>query len=637
VWHTFQDSFYESNKPLIMKKILQGRLFLLLLFFNIAQHASAQFKVVGYMPSWSGSVNSIQYSKLTHINYAFLLPTSTGGLQAIENPSKLQTLVSQAHANGVKVLIAVGGWNNGDDSGFESLAANSTYRNNFVNNLISFVNQYGLDGVDIDWEYPDAGASANNFAALMTQLSTEMHNRGKLLTAAVVGTGGASILSSVFNVVDFLNLMAYDFNNFDHSTYNYATQSISYWKGRGLPASKAVLGVPFYGRPTWESFAALVARGANPNGDVFDNVGYNGITTIKNKTNLAFDQGGGIMMWELSQDATGANSLLSAIHEVVLNRGGGNPTGPVVVYKDCSYSGTSVGLTTGSYTRAQLIAKGVNDDEISSLKVQSGYKVTLYWDDNFTGSSLVKTGDDDCLVDDGWNDKVTSLVVSTNTSTTGITIQAENYNNMSGVQTEACSDAGGGQNVGYIETADWMAYYNINFPTTGTYKVEYRVASLNGGGRVSCDLNAGAVVLGAVDIPSTGGWQNWTTVSHNVTVTAGTYNFGVYAQAGGWNLNWIRITPLAVARTEMVNTLIQNSMESDKQFTIYPNPVKQQLNIMSGESLSGGIINIFDINGKQVVTAQPAANRINVSSFAPGVYTLVFTKNGKKITKQFIK
>jgi GH18 family chitinase len=75
----------------------------------------AQFKVVGYMPSWSGDVNAIQYSKLTHINYAFLLPTATGGFQAIENPSKLQSLVSLSHANGVKVLIAVGGWNNGDN------------------------------------------------------------------------------------------------------------------------------------------------------------------------------------------------------------------------------------------------------------------------------------------------------------------------------------------------------------------------------------------------------------------------------------------------------------------------------------------------------------------------------------------
>jgi hypothetical protein len=124
------------------------------------------------------------------------------------------------------------------------------------------------------------------------------------------------------------------------------------------------------------------------------------------------------------------------------------------------------------------------------------------------------------------------------------TIQAENYSAMAGIQVEACTDSGGGSNVGYIETADWLAYNSINIPTSGTYRVEYRVASASGGGRLSLDLNAGTTVLGAVDVPSTSGWQTWTTVSHNVTINAGTYNFGIYAQAGGWNINWFRITKI---------------------------------------------------------------------------------------------
>ncbi|TWI90920.1 glycosyl hydrolase family 18 protein [Chitinophaga japonensis] len=319
----------------------------------------AQFKVVGYMPSWSGNVNAIQYSKLTHINYAFLLPTATGGLQPIENPSKLQSLVSMGHANGVKVLIAVGGWNNGDDSGFESLAANSSYRAAFVTNMLNFVNQYGLDGVDIDWEYPDQGASANNFVALMTQLSAALHAQGKLLTAAVVGTGGESILSSVFSQVDFLNLMAYDFNNYDHSTYNYASQSLAYWKGKGLPAAKAILGVPFYGRPSWESFATLIARGASPYADTYNGVGYNGITTIKSKTDLAYTQGGGIMMWELSQDAVGAYSLLSAIHEEVLaNGGGGGNQAPSVTITSPAANASFTAPATVNITAAAADADG---------------------------------------------------------------------------------------------------------------------------------------------------------------------------------------------------------------------------------------------------------------------------------------
>jgi len=122
------------------------------------------------------------------------------------------------------------------------------------------------------------------------------------------------------------------------------------------------------------------------------------------------------------------------------------------------------------------------------------------------------------------------------------TVQAESYFAMQGVQLEGTSDSGGGQNVGWIDVTDWMAYSNINIPTSGTYLVEYRVASPNGSGVLSLDLNGGAIQLGSRTVPNTGGWQNWTTVSHTVNINAGTYNFGIYAQAGGWNINWWRIT-----------------------------------------------------------------------------------------------
>ncbi len=123
-------------------------------------------------------------------------------------------------------------------------------------------------------------------------------------------------------------------------------------------------------------------------------------------------------------------------------------------------------------------------------------------------------------------------------------IEAESYSSMSGVQLEATQDPqGGNKNVGWIDTGDWMAYSNINFPTSGTYRVEYRVASVSGA-QVSLDLNFGNIQLGALAIPATGGWQNWTTISHSVSVTAGTYSVGVFAPQGGWNVNWVRITRL---------------------------------------------------------------------------------------------
>lgn len=121
------------------------------------------------------------------------------------------------------------------------------------------------------------------------------------------------------------------------------------------------------------------------------------------------------------------------------------------------------------------------------------------------------------------------------------TIQAESYTAMSGVQTETTSDTGGGLNVGWIDTGDWMAFEQIaTIPAAGNYRISYRVASVSGA-ELSADLNAGANQLGTVSIPATGGWQNWTTVSHDVQLPAGPINFGIYAPTSGWNLNWFRI------------------------------------------------------------------------------------------------
>jgi len=74
-------------------------------------------------------------------------------------------------------------------------------------------------------------------------------------------------------------------------------------------------------------------------------------------------------------------------------------TTAATVYKDCNYGGYAVGLTVGSYTLSQLQARGVVNDDISSLKVASGYEAILYKDDNFSGDAYLFRGDFSCLVD----------------------------------------------------------------------------------------------------------------------------------------------------------------------------------------------------------------------------------------------
>ncbi|MFB9932277.1 glycosyl hydrolase family 18 protein [Photobacterium aphoticum] len=298
-----------------------------------AMAPASDFKVVGYFPSWQGSTDAVQYDKLTHINYAFLLPNADGTLKPLEGSHTLKALVQKAHAQNVKVGIAIGGWNGGDDSAFETLASNPVTRTAFVTNVMAFVNQYGLDGVDMDWEYPDPGTSADNFALLMGELSQALRAEGKFLTAAVVALGytGNGIKPEVFDDIDFLNLMAYDKNNGDHASYQFAVESIQYWQAKGLSKEKTVLGTPFYSRPGWKKYKDIVAIDPaqacldtltkDANGNVISTNYYNGIPTIAKKTQLALDTAGGIMNWELTQDTNDDFSLLKAMNDTIK----GNP------------------------------------------------------------------------------------------------------------------------------------------------------------------------------------------------------------------------------------------------------------------------------------------------------------------------
>ncbi|MCG8417655.1 MAG: family 16 glycosylhydrolase [Proteobacteria bacterium] len=84
---------------------------------------------------------------------------------------------------------------------------------------------------------------------------------------------------------------------------------------------------------------------------------------------------------------------------------------PVQLHRHCNYGGDTFHLSSGRYTLSELNARGIRNDDISSLRVQSGYRVTLYQHDQFMGSSIVKTADDGCLVDDGFNDQMSSLII----------------------------------------------------------------------------------------------------------------------------------------------------------------------------------------------------------------------------------
>ncbi len=117
-----------------------------------------------------------------------------------------------------------------------------------------------------------------------------------------------------------------------------------------------------------------------------------------------------------------------------------------------------------------------------------------------------------------------------------ITIQAETFNEVGGNVTVENGV------VGYIDAGEWFKYNNVNIPQTGTYKVEYRVASALTTAQFTLDRNG--VGLGTISVPNTGGWGNYQTISHNIYLNAGNQSLAIYANSGGFNIHWLRLTKI---------------------------------------------------------------------------------------------
>ena len=114
------------------------------------------------------------------------------------------------------------------------------------------------------------------------------------------------------------------------------------------------------------------------------------------------------------------------------------------------------------------------------------------------------------------------------------------------VDLEATTDSGGGVNVMKTRAGEWLKY-TVNVATTGSYTFEARMANIGTGGKFRVEVD-GADVTGLLDVPDTGGWQAWQTVSRSgISLTAGQHVVRVYlatvsSSGGVGNYNWFRFT-----------------------------------------------------------------------------------------------
>ena len=217
--------------------------------------------VVAYVTAWKEVMPVPAY--MTHINYAFghVNPQSDGIV--VSNEERLRRVVAlKQQQPQLKVLLSIGGWGSGH---FSEMADSDSLRTAFARDCARVVKEFNLDGIDIDWEYPTtsmAGISSSprdteNFTLLMRDIR-EAIGTSKELTLATVATARYIDFKAIMPYIDFVNIMAYDMADAPkHHSALYASQhtgsitadsAVKAHLAAGVPPSKLVIGMAFYGR-----------------------------------------------------------------------------------------------------------------------------------------------------------------------------------------------------------------------------------------------------------------------------------------------------------------------------------------------------------------------------------------------------
>lgn len=239
--------------------------------------ASDDKVIVAYVTSWSSVMPNPEY--MTHINYAFGHVSKTFDGVTIDNENRLRQIVAlKSSKPGLKIMLSIGGWGSGR---FSEMAANDAFRLAFAKDCKRVVKEFGLDGIDIDWEYPTSAAAnisaspddTKNFTLLMRDIRKQIGKK-KLLTLATVASAQYIDFKAILPYIDFVNIMSYDMGNAPkHHAALYpsgntgrltAHTAVEAHLNAGVPASKLTMGVPFYGRggdqyPNFQDFRKVGA------------------------------------------------------------------------------------------------------------------------------------------------------------------------------------------------------------------------------------------------------------------------------------------------------------------------------------------------------------------------------------------
>ena len=316
--------------------------------------------VIAYYTEYSTDLPDPLY--VTHVNYAhgrFKNPKTGDGGITVASPDLLKKVVALKSQNpDLKVLLMIGGWGERAD-GFSVCAADPEKRALFCSECKKHIDTYGLDGIDIDWEYPGGGPSTNgqskddakNFNILLKELREAIGNT-KIISYASSSSAKYCDFKGALEYLDYVNVMTYDMGSppYHNSTLYKSSltrstsceSSIAAHVSAGVPADRMTLGVPFYGHGT-SPYASDVKY--NEMAGIFSNpeyegknirrwddtakvpylvdtagtmlLGYDDAESVEYKGKFAVEKGlMGVMFWEYLHDDS-QHTLLHSLHDAV--------------------------------------------------------------------------------------------------------------------------------------------------------------------------------------------------------------------------------------------------------------------------------------------------------------------------------
>jgi chitinase len=468
--------------------------------------------------------------------------------------------ISSAKAAGASVIVSSGG------SAGEPISFTCTNQSTIDAAYQAIINDYGTDYLDFDIEGAAIADTTGIDQTFQAMKDLKASNPGLVwsVTVPVLPSGldnyGTALLQDAQNMgvtIPIVNVMAMDYYEGDIEMGNAAISAAE----NTLSQMKAV-----NGSYTYANVGITPMIGVNDDGSTFTLADASSVASWASSNGI-----GRLAFWSVDRDQACPGG----------NGGAASPT--------CS----GVSESTGQFTSAFTGAGGGGGTPPPPAEGPYG------------GTAAAIPGTVQAANYDTGGQGVAYNVSSTNGT-------ANSYRS-DGVDLEACTDTGCGDDIGWTAAGQWFKY-TVNVATAGTYTVSLRLASPSG---VTDGLHiassSGANLSGNINVPATGGWQTWTTVTASVTLPAGQQTLTIDQDNGGWNIHQLTF---ASSATPPANTVTVSSPDNQTGTV----GTAASLQVSGSDSASGQTLTFS-------ATGLPAGLSISSSGLISGTPSTAATSN----------